>query len=142
VRITAVKGIGKLKKGVKPAIPPKLTRLQALLRKCAYDRYDPLAAPSKRGLAKTDLAFKGLGAGHTAVVRWTPGEKKGGDVLLEVTLDETVGDAKHKVASMKVRLADGASYVIKVPGAYADGDLLLVVTVSRAGFAEPQPRGE
>lgn len=138
VRLTSVKGVGKLKKGDKPAIPPTLKGVEPVLRKCAYDRYEYLQAPTKRGLAKTDFAFDKLPADHSAILRWEPFDKKGSDVLLAVTINKTTGDTQKKVASMKVRLKDGASYLIKVPGTYADGDLLLVVTVSRKAFAKSE----
>ena len=137
VRLTVVKGIGKIKKDTKPSIPSTLQSVKGVLTGCGYDRYDFLQAPVKRGVAKATFAFDALPAGHSATITWEPSKSKG-DIVVIVTINKTTPKGTQKVASMKVRLRDGKSYLVKRPKAYADGDLLLVVTVSRKAFPKKQ----
>jgi hypothetical protein len=134
VKITAVKASGKAAKGTKPAIPPELGPLKASLGKLPYDRYQFLLAPESTGVAKAPFKFEKLPEGHSAELTWQDHKAPGDDLLVNVTISKPAkppAKGRVKVATLKVRSKNGASFVVQCPGAYADGDLLLVVTATR-----------
>ena len=134
IKVSAVKASGKVAKGTKPAIPPDLEPIKGVLGKLGYDRYQYLMAPESRGAAGAPFEFKKLPEGHTASVTCSDYPGPSGDLQLQVTIDKPAkapAKGRVKVATMKVRVKSGASFAVKCPGAYADGDLLLVVTATR-----------
>ena len=134
VKITAVKASGKAAKGTKPAIPPQLGPVKEALGKLPYDRYQFLLAPESSGVAKATFKFEKLPEGHAAELTWEDHKAPGSDLLVKVTISKPAkppAKGRVKVATLKVRSKDGASFLIQCPGTYADGDLLLVVTATR-----------
>jgi hypothetical protein len=135
VQVTPVRASGKRAKDAKPAIPPELEAVREVLAKATYDRYlpegKPVSKPLKAGAGAE--VFGPLPQQHRILVSWKP-EPKGKRLTLTVELQRTVkdgGGGPKRLALMTVHVPDGKSYLVKCPGAWPDGDLLLVVTAKR-----------
>lgn len=138
VRVTPVRATGKRAPDAKPAVPPELEAVREVLTKASYDRYVAEGDPVSRvGPAKAALEFPGLPQGYAAQIAWALEEAaEGEEPRLELTV--TVKRSREPeqppetVATMTVAIPAGQSYLIRCPGAWPDGDLLLVVTAKRA----------
>ena len=138
LRVVCIKGSGLRKAPQKPAIPPELKRYQPLLRVLEYDRFSPVKLPKRskglvRGEAGVEQTIK-LPLDHEATLSWRAAKEPGRlELKVRVTKAAKAPESKRKqVVKMTVSIKDGGHYVIKCTTAFPDGDLLLLVTASKA----------
>lgn len=135
MRIVSIKAGGKLK-GDKPFLGPKIKAYASLLSPLGYDRYRGLDAEVHEG-AGPQLRFERLPLRYHADVRWKPAQEGALLLELQITRPPRAGEKAERVSvvTLKVKAPSGQHFLIKLEGAYPDGDMLLLVT-ARTALAE------
>ena len=132
VRVVAVSASGARAKDKAPALDPALKLFSAELTKLPYASYRALSHPKpiKRLSASASGHWKLPFTFESAV----KGELRGGSLVLSMNITRAARPPKtqrEQVASMTVKLKEGAHYLVKCVKGAPPGDMLLIVTASK-----------
>jgi hypothetical protein len=123
-----MKASGKREVDVEPRSDEKVRAYLPVLKPLGYDYYRGANAHLQRASRGKTLRYtKNLPLQFQAQAMW---KRTGKDALeLVVSLDRPDRDGKLKrVLKAKVQARDGQHFVVRVAGAYPDGDLVLLMT--------------
>lgn len=128
LRIVSMKASGKREGDVEPRSDEKVRAYLPVLKPLGYDYYRGANAHLQRaGQGKTARFTENLPLQFQAQASW---KRTGKDALeLVVVLDRPDRKGKlNQVLKATVQTRDGQHFVIRVTGAYPDGDLVLLMT--------------
>lgn len=128
LRIVSMKASGKQEGNVEPRSDEKVRAYLPVLKPLGYDYYRGANAHIERAGAGKSLRFtEHLPLQFQAEATWKRTGKDSLELLVELERPDRKGKLEP-VLKAKVRTRDGQHFVVRVTGAYPDGDLLLLMT--------------
>ena len=131
LRVVSLKASGVRASGDEPRSDPSTRAFLPVLKPLGYDYYRGAKGEVQRAAPGAGLVFsESLPLGLRAKATWSSeGER------IRLTLDlERPGEVEgqtRRVLQAQVESADGQHFVVRVKGAFPDGDLVLLLTAQR-----------